>query len=747
MKMPESVIRVSRIRACNSAGRGGIIFSGRAIDDDGEIIDGKKLYVLKAAYNVIDHGLVEIGQWWRVSGEVTEHERVVDNYKFLELEVEASLAVLIRPSGEHVITLIAESPAFRGVGHVKARKLWERFGVRLYDILDARDAATLESVLSPEIARQTIAAWSQFDNSKTLQWIHTRGFPTELGAKLIEFFGPETAKSVEEDPYRLLSFCARWQEVDSLATEHFGLACDDQRRLKGAIEESLYRVFAAGHTATTIDGLDNYLSPLLGLQFNPRRSRQLVSAAINQGLELASFVVGPTGMIHLIGPLVMEMTIARAVASRVADDDAALMSRQKVDVLITEHESSLSYPLTSEQRSAVQLAAEYRFALLVGGAGVGKTTVLQTLYRIYDASGVAVHQMALAGRAVRRMEEVTGRSGSTIAGFLCKIASIDLSRPAVVVIDEASMLDVITMSRLCESLPSHVRILLTGDSSQLMPVGPGLVLHTLVDFPGIPVANLTAVKRHGGLIAQAAQDVRAGRWPDFAEDTNVSIAFLPCEQSAIIDLVVRLYDLAPSETQVLCAKRSGVDGVKSINEALQFRYTKSGEALTVWNDDFNQQQATGFYLNDLIICSRNCWDLGIQNGSLGRLISVGKMPRTSLESDAPGNVFGQIEWDDGVTRPLFETMLDDLQLGYAITIHKAQGSQWPTVIIPLTASRILDRTLIYTAMTRAQSKVILVGDPIAAKAAVEAMPKSHHRTTGLQIWLQKAISESFSRSQ
>lgn len=742
MSPPELIIRVSQIRSSNPQGRGGVIFSGRAINDGGEIVDGKTLYVVKAAYNVIGLGLVEPGQWWRVSGALSEQERIVDNYKFSEWQMEAAEAELVQPSGEHLVTLMADSPAFEGIGYVKARKLWERFGSRLYDILDARDAETLATVLSPEVALKAVAAWGQFGDSKTLQWLHAHGFSTALGRKLIGFFGPDTAKSVEADPYRLLSFCAGWREVDALALRHFKLPFDDKRRLRGAIEEALYRIFAAGHTATAIGELDGHLSSLLGSQRSPKQWRLLASDALDEGFEQASFIVGPTGLIHPVGPMVMEMTIARAIASRLADDGTRLMDGSQVEALIDDYESSLSYPLTIEQRSAVQLAARHRFALVVGGAGVGKTTVLQTLYQVYDAAGVTVYQMALAGRAAKRMQEVTGRPASTIAAFLRKVASLDLSGRAVVVVDEASMLDVITMSKLCEALPGHIRILLTGDSSQLMPVGPGLVLHTLVNHPGIPVVELTAVKRYGGSIAQAALDVRAGRWPVLSEDLNESIAFLPCKKADITELVVSLYDAAPSETQVLCAKRNGTDGVKSINASCQARYTKDGKHLTIWNEEFNQQQGTGFYLNDLVMCSRNRWDIGVQNGSLGRLVSIEPVPFIAPESEELGKVLGGIEWDDGVTRPLFESMLDDLELGYAITVHKAQGSQWPVVIIPLTANRLLDRTLVYTAMTRARTKVILVGEPDAAKAAVEAMPKSHYRKTGLQVWLEMAMAEA-----
>lgn len=264
--MSSTVIRVSQIRSASPKGRGGVIFSGRAVSEDGEIIEGGTLYVVVAPFNVIDAGLVEPGQWWRVAGEIAEQVRIVDNYKYREWQIEAVTAELVRPSGEHLITLMAGSPAFDGIGTVKARKLWERFGERLYELLDAGDVDTLASVLTVDVARQAVAAWAQFGDTKTLQWLHTQGFPAGLGKKLIAFFGSNTARAIEADPYRLLSFCAGWREVDSLALNHFKVFLDDRRRLQGAIEEALYRAFAAGHTVTSIDALESRLAPLLGSQ-------------------------------------------------------------------------------------------------------------------------------------------------------------------------------------------------------------------------------------------------------------------------------------------------------------------------------------------------------------------------------------------------------------------------------------------------------------------------------------------------
>jgi len=165
--------------------------------------------------------------------------------------------------------------------------------------------------------------------------------------------------------------------------------------------------------------------------------------------------------------------------------------------------------------------------------------------------------------------------------------------------------------------------------------------------------------------------------------------------------------------------------------------------LSVYLDEFQSMAGTGFYLGDQLLCTRNLWDWGLQNGSLGRLVEIEDTPRllTNAEGAEIGHAIAWVLWDDGERRPVLESMLDDLELGNAVTVHKAQGSQWRRVIVVLTGSRVLDRTLIYTAMTRAQSQVILVGNPVAAQRAVEELPRAHTRMVGLDSLLDEYMTE------
>jgi exodeoxyribonuclease V alpha subunit len=733
------LVRVQSIRSQNPHGWGGCIFVGTEINETGDVVDAKGYFVIKATGLQLGEGRVQPGQWWQVTGETESYERVLNGYLIRERQIKADELSLMRISGEHIVTFMAECDDFQGIGMVKARKLWAVFGEALYGHLDSGDTEALRTVLTKESAEQIVAAWALQGSAQTLQWLQGSGIDVAIGRKLIAYFGSEAQEKLEEDPYRLLSFCATWAKVDRLAQDHFGVEPTDPRRLQGAIEEALYRVFKDGHTRTPSASLLTRLAGVLD-----GSCRQMAYEALANGLSNGSFVTGTNGDIHPIGAWVMEGTVARAMLVRLSlANDVPLLQPGRVDAVVSAYEADEGITLNEEQRLAVHTSAANALSLIVGGAGVGKTTVLKALYKVYDETRTRIFQVALAGRAAKRMLEATGRPASTIASFLKTAKEDDLSGRCVLVIDEASMVDIITMNRLCEILPPHVRIVLAGDTAQLMPVGPGLVLHALARVADIPKVELKVVKRYGGEIALAAQAVRDGIWPELGSDAAASIAFVPCAPSAIAELVVGLYAEDVENTQILSPRKNSLDGSKAINTLCQSRFTREGRPLLVYLEEFQSTAGTGFYLGDQLLCTRNLWAWGLQNGSLGRLVEIEDPPRLLTDSDGVeiGHAIGWVLWDDGERRPILESMLDDLELGYAVTVHKAQGSQWRRVIVVLTGSRMLDRTLIYTAMTRAQSHVILVGDPVAARKAVEGLPRANTRMVGLDTLLQRYISD------
>lgn len=730
------IVRVQSVRSQNPFGRGGCIFSGAQIDESGKVLDATSYVVIKATGAQLGDGLVQPGQWYQVIGIPTSNERVLNGYKIRETQINAMDISLLRLSGEHVVTFIAESGDFQGIGMVKARRLWDEFGEDLYRVLDSGDVKALTKLLTPESAQQIVDAWGRQGSVQTMQWLQSSGIDVKTGRKLLAFFGKEAHLELEQDPYRLLSFSASWKSVDSFAKMRFGVTVDDPRRLRAAVEEALYRIFDAGDTVADVKTLITRTKAVLG----PAASHALVSETLENGISNGSYVLGLEGMVCLVGPEVMERTVAQAIANRLLSPDP-LLNVELANSIIEQYESDEGLTLNAEQRAAVHCAARNKIALILGGAGVGKTTVLKGIYRIFDAAGIKIFQMALSGRAAKRMTEATGRESSTLARFFKNTKESALEVPAVVVVDEASMVDIISMHRLCEMLPAHVRLLLVGDTAQLMPVGPGLVLHALARRSEIPMVQLIHVRRYGGAIAAAAADIRIGQWPEFSDDANEPISFLQCSVLDIPDIAVELYALAPDITQILSSRRSSLDGTKNLNLVCQSKFSKNQTALTIHNDEFDMPMGTGLHLGDVVLCTRNLWDWGLQNGSLGKLVEIEPEPRLLSKPDGTelGYALAWVLWDDGERRPIVEETLDDIELGYAITIHKSQGSQWQRIIVVLTGNRLLDRTLIYTAITRAQSQVIIIGDAIAAKRAIEASPRSDHRKVGLDAQLVAEI--------
>jgi exodeoxyribonuclease V alpha subunit len=308
----------------------------------------------------------------------------------------------------------------------------------------------------------------------------------------------------------------------------------------------------------------------------------------------------------------------------------------------------------------------------------------------------------------------------------------------VVVIDEASMLDLPSAYRLLRHLPPSWRFVLVGDPNQLPPVGPGLLLHELAHATNqaLPRVQLHKVQRYGGAIAAAANDILMGQWPQLPSDTRCDIAAIECPLPQINAMVLELLKQDPLNTQILSATRSTVHGgVKAINTLCLTALHGHNQELTCWNAEFESVQGLGLRVGSPVICLVNDWEKNLQNGSLGVVVSASEPGA----GDVPVTCYGHIRWDDGITREITPDLLPNLELAYAITVHKSQGSQFKRVIIPFRRTRLLDRNLLYTAITRAQTQVILVGDMAAAQAAVQAPPHASLRQVALGSMLTETL--------
>lgn len=727
---PTFTLRVATVRSQNPSGRGGAVFTGIEVNAEGHRIDAKTYYVVKASGKVVPL-VVERGQLWQVMGSPAPNTIIVNGYQLTEATIVPDRMELLRPSGEHIVALLADGEEFSGIGRVKARRLWETFGPDLYDVLDQGRVSDLSRVLAPEMSEKLVVSWSLWGDSFTIQWLHSKGFPVSLGRKVVAFFGKDTVAKIEEDPYRLISFAASWKTVDRFAKESFGISAHDPRRLLGGVEEALYSAFDAGHTCLETPEFKRRVKRILG-----NVAYDSVVESINAGQDRGHFIFR-CGFFHAAGPYFMESVVADWITRRLAAP-VVLLSPRDLNAVVEQYQSEISHQLgvafwlNKEQHEAISAANALPFAVITGGAGTGKTMVLRALFRVFEATHHTVYPMALSGRAAKRIREATGYRTTTIAGFLKNFSAEEAPEKGAIVIDEASMVDLPSIYRIIRVIPAHYRLVLVGDQHQLAPVGPGLLLHEVVRADFIPVSELKDVRRYGGAIAVAAACFRRGEWPELGDDPGAEIAFIRCPRENINEIVLRAYDEDRSGSQILSATRhASAGGAQVVNRICQERLNASGEPVRYWSQEFQQPVGTGFRVGDPVICLKNVWDLDLQNGSLGKITSCQK----PVSGDGNYGVLGEILWDDGEMRHFTAEFLDNLELAYAITVHKAQGSAFRRVIIPVTKTRLLDRTLLYTAVTRAEEQVLLVGDVDAARAAVLSLQKSEKRCVALRTML------------
>ncbi|OYV91360.1 MAG: exonuclease V subunit alpha [Acidiphilium sp. 37-60-79] len=733
-----------RVNALRSSTGGGAIFVGVEVDANGGRIDAKQHLVVRVARWMIQTP-VEPGQVWRVIGTSEQNTIIVNGYKLTESTLTAEHMELMRPSGEHIVTLLAQGKVFTGIGVVKARRLWGHFGEDLYKILDHGLTARLEEVLSFEAAQRLAQEWRVWGDSFTVQWLQSKGIPVNLGKKVLDFFSPNAAQRIEEDPYRLVSFAADWPTTDRMARETFGIKEDDPRRLAGAVEEALYAAFDAGHTWVTQTELHARLDRLLGLgsAFGAQGKAEVWERCLRQaqdsGCLVRTEIKGSRGVrLHASGPYLMESAVAQAIGKRCAHKQP-LLDPASLDAVVQRHQTQTGLRLEPSQKQAIELANDYAFAVITGEAGTGKTTVLRGIFAVYQEAGWQIYPMALSGRAARRIGEATGEAASTIAGFLVKFDPADAPQRGVVVIDEASMLDLPSTYRLLRHLPPSWRFVLVGDPNQLPPVGPGLLLHELArgESKAVPRVQLQKVQRYGGDIAIAASHILRGQWPQLPSDESCGIAAIECPLPQLNATVLELLRQDPLNTQILSATRAAVHGgVTAINALCLTALHGQNEELIRWNAEYGCLQSLGLRVGSPVICLVNDWEKNLQNGSLGFVVSANK-PVVGEDSRV---CYGHVRWDDGITREITAERLPDLELAYAVTVHKSQGSQFKRVIIPVRRSRLLDRDLLYTAITRAQTQVILVGDMAAAKYSVEAPPHASLRQVALGSMLTEVLA-------
>ena len=599
----------------------------------------------------------------------------------------------------------------KGIGPRFARAIVQRFGTETIDIIET-DIERLYEV--PNIGRKRVAkireSWEkQKDIKNVMLFLQGYGVSTAYAAKIYREYGKESIEKVRENPYRLADdiWGIGFKTADGIAAK-MGYEKEDPRRCRSGILYTLGQLSDEGHVYAG--------------------EEQLVKTA-GQLLEAGETAIRDTlaGMLQAEDLILDKDAIylppfyhAECGTSRRLRDLAQSTGRSLFDGLFDP--SSLTAETGIEydevQLAAIRQAVTSKVMVLTGGPGTGKTTTTQGIIAALKKAGLRVLLAAPTGRAAKRMSEATGMEAKTIHRLLeynpqdgYKRNDENPLEGDALIVDECSMIDILLMNNLLKAVPVGMRLVLVGDIDQLPSVGAGNVLRDVIDSQRIPVVRLVRIFRQAqkSRIVMSAHAINRGKFPDTSNGRDTDFFFMKEEDperaaESIVRLVKerlpRAYRESPDRIQVLTPMQRGVVGAANLNLLLQQALNPSGPSLGRGGYTYRQ--------GDRVMQQRNNYDKDVFNGDLGYIREVDTEERT-LKVDFDGK---WVEYD--------VTELDELTLAYATTIHKAQGSEYPIVVMPVLMTHfvMLQRNLIYTGITRAKKICVLLG---AAKALAYAV--------------------------
>ena len=680
---------------------------------------------------VVGHAAaVAAGEWITASGEWVNNRTYGPQFRCRFLKVTA-------PASTEGIERYLGSGMIRGVGPVYAKKLVRAFGERVFDIIES-DSERLREVegIGPVRAQRITAAWAeQKAVREIMMFLHGHGVGAARAVRIFRTYGADAVQVMSENPYRLARDIRGigFTTADTIAMQ-LGIRKSAMIRLRAGVAHALTEAMDAGHCGLPTQELLPAAATLL------EAPEDRVRAAIGEEMAAGNIVADPvddTPCLFLAGLHRAEHDIAERLR-RIAAEPLP-WPRIDADRALPWIEQRTGLALADSQREAVCLALSSKVLVVTGGPGVGKTTIVNAILRILAARGARLLLCAPTGRAARRMTETSGFDARTIHRLLEVDPASggfrrDAERPVdcdLLVVDEASMVDVPLMHALARAVPDHAALLIVGDIDQLPSVGPGQVLADIIGSAAVPVVRLTEVFRQAAQsrIIVNAHRINAGDLPELdPPEVPGDFYFVPAEDpesvvSRILELVrtriPRRFGLDPvRDIQVLCPMNRGGAGARSLNIELQAALNPAGERRI---ERFGWTFAPG----DKVMQVENDYDREVYNGDIGRIDDV---------DPEPGEVTVHF---DGRTVTYDFGELDALVPAYATTIHKSQGSEYPAVVIPLMTQHyvMLRRNLLYTGVTRGRRLVVLVGQRKAVAIAVRAAA-GRRRWSKLREWMR-----------
>lgn len=652
-------------------------------------------------------------------------------------QLKAAAIKLNRPESLDGLVRYLGSGLIEGIGPKYAKRIVDKFGPKIFDIIEQTSARLEEVEGVGKKRRQEIReSWmKQKAVHEIMVFLHERGISTSRALRIYKTYGDKSLEVLKTNPYQLAVDIhgVGFKTADEIAA-NMGIAKESSQRLQAGLIYTLDQAAGAGHTCQPRRILLEEAAK--GLDVPPG----LVEAQLDAMLVEEALVSGQVGAETCIFLPPLHQA-EKSIAARVRELIALPASHPAMDIpKATEWcQRKTGKQLAAGQQRAVREALQQRLLVITGGPGVGKTTIVNAILTILRAKKVKAVLTAPTGRAAQRLGESTGLEAKTLHRLLEFQGEGVWGRNrnkrlegGIFVVDECSMVDARLMARFLEALPDNAHVLLVGDADQLPSVGAGAVLHDLIASGAVPVVKLTEVFRQAvqSRIITAAHEINQGRVPELKPSPYADFFYLERNtgeeiQQTIVQLMRdRLpakYGFQPErDIQVLCPMNRQLLGTRAFNEALQ-------EALNPPHEMKFEVERFGikFRAGDKVIQTRNNYDKEVFNGDIGRVRAIESEPVKII-----------VAFDDHLVE--YEPgELDELQLAYAITIHKSQGSEFPCVIIPVAMAQfiMLERSLIYTAITRGKRLVVIVGEHKALDTAARNA-EGRRRWTGLREHLK-----------
>lgn len=642
---------------------------------------------------------------------------------------------LLKPDTLNGMERYLGSGLIKGIGPKFAERIVKRFGIATLEVLEKEPDRLLEV---PGLGRKRFEgikkAWiDQKQIHEIMVFLQGHGISATFAVKIFKTYGAKSVDIVNKNPYRLAEdiWGIGFKVADRIA-QSIGISTHDPRRARAGLLFVLHEGIGDGHCFLSFSRLIKMSHKLLGLS-QKLLEPQIPLLAKDEKIIIEEDCIYPTRLYGAeTGAAANLMAIYEtATAELKGDIDAAIAKAGKV----------MKFGLADEQLDAVRTALRHKVAIITGGPGTGKSTILRAVMLVMESQDRIIKLAAPTGRAAKRLSEATGREAKTIHRLLEFDPTLfdfrhNEENPLeadLVVVDEASMMDIFLAQALFRAIPPAASLLLVGDVDQLPSVGPGNVLRDIIDSQRVEVVRLSHIFRQsrGSLISVNASRINEGKFLELLNNYkgDKDFYFISREtaeeiEKEIISLcsgrLAKKYKFDPfRDIQVLTPMRKGDVGVDNLNRRLQDTLNPAEPALAKGGRQFR--------IGDKVMQVRNNYDKDVFNGDLGHVVGCNK-DNESLELHF-----------DGKTVSYEMSELDELELAYAVTIHKSQGSEFPCVILPLHTTHypLLQRNLLYTGVTRGKKLVIVVGSQKALSAAIRnnrAMVRNTKLKERLAAW-------------